>query len=737
MKNSIMKKHWPRFKKIIAEQGSQPGLFLSVLHEDGTILSANSKMIRTLHLKPPKLERTSFFELIHPDHLDSFQEAIIESKKKGAAFCSELYLKNGSYHPMKWQIHLLDKTSGGEKKYFCTGTHITDKRRIKKSRWPGLKQYADIAEDLNEGIILQDKNGEITTINQMASIVLDKPLQRLRQAKTINELWDIIAPETSAGGLKASFEESPFARSRKTGEFCSAVFSIKTCEGKTRRLKFNSQPLAEDQSDTGYAVVTGISDVTITPASSSQIQEDHTLFNKFMKYTPNLAWVVDENASLMMASQAFYKYFGLEENSIKGQKITDSLPADITEALFAKHQNVLETGVSADVTEQINWVNGKKIIFHITIFPIEGPAGKKLLGGYALTVSGTEASEKKLREANDRLMIISKVTSNAIWEWDMKTGTFFRNDALMDMIGYQPEGARSLLWWLHRIHPEDRERVSRKVKEKMDSKSQSWEDEYRFKCADGNYKYMHDRGFIVYENDLPVKMIGALQDLTDIKKLETELTEEKLAQQKRISETIIKVQEKERTRIGHELHDNVNQIISTAKLFVDLLNVTDEAEKEIKQKSIDYLILAIEEIRKLSRELVTPQLGNKSLAESIKNLVDDLRLTTSIEIKFSYSPDVDLISNGKKLMFFRVVQEQLKNTLKYSEATRIDILLTCKDTNVILTVKDNGIGFDTSKPVKGIGLLNIKERARFYNGEVKLETSPGNGCMLEVVIPFN
>jgi PAS domain S-box-containing protein len=105
----------------------------------------------------------------------------------------------------------------------------------------------------------------------------------------------------------------------------------------------------------------------------------------------------------------------------------------------------------------------------------------------------------------------------------------------MDMIGYQLEDKKGLSWWLRRIHPEDRNRVSDNVKDTTEKNLQSWEDEYQFKCADGTYKHMHDKGYVVYENGLPVKMIGSLRDVSGLKDLENKLMEEKLQRQKEIS----------------------------------------------------------------------------------------------------------------------------------------------------------------------------------------------------------
>jgi signal transduction histidine kinase len=292
-----------------------------------------------------------------------------------------------------------------------------------------------------------------------------------------------------------------------------------------------------------------------------------------------------------------------------------------------------------------------------------------------------------------------------------------------------------LSWWLRRIHPEDRNRVSDKVKESTDKKHQSWEDEYRFKCADGEYKHMRDKGYIVYENGLPVKMIGSLQDVTSVKDLETRLMEEKLERQKEISETVIRVQEKERTRIGHELHDNVNQILSTTKLFVDMLIPINGEQKQFKEKSIDYIMMAIEEIRKLSKELVVSQLQDKGLIESIEMLIDDIQISTPLKIKFTHDHENERISPGKKVTLFRIIQEQLKNILKHSHASHVDIYLQCKGNEVQLTVRDNGVGFEAKQTRQGIGLSNIYERTRFYSGTVELDTAPGKGCTLEVTIP--
>lgn len=730
-----MKKKWSILKQVIAASGQQHELFLSLITEDGKIISANANMLKEFHLENPREVSINFMDLLHPLNMADFKTAINTSSEMASPSSMELYLKNGYYHPMKWEINYIREEDSSNKKFLCVGHKILDDERIVKFNQLGEKNYQLIVEGLSTGILFQDMNGELIAANAKAAGIFNVTLERLYQLRGIEQLWDNVWQIQSEPGKSVLFRDTPFMKAIETGESQSQVLVIRLNNGALKWMQISSQPLFEENSNSVFAVISNVSDVTQEKKLSSQLKERETIFNVFMKQTPNLAWVVDEDANLIFANQSFYEYFRLDEKSALNNKMVDLVPSITKTDLFKKHLEVLETGLPAELLEKANWADGINLVFHINIFPIDGVTSKKMVGGHAVNLSDKFAVEKQLKEVNDRLLMLTRATSDAIWEWDMQTGKIFRNDALMDLIGYQPEAPKGLSWWLRRIHPEDRNRVSDKVKDTTEKSLQSWEDEYRFKCADGCYKPMHDKGYIVYENGLPVKMIGSLQDVSGMKELEEQLLEEKLQRQKEISETVIRVQEKERTRIGHELHDNVNQILSTSKLFIDMLKPLTSNEKQLKQKSVDYILMAIEEIRKLSKELVVPQLSKEGLLGNIYTLVEDIEMSTEIKIKFTHDHENDLLSPGKKLTIFRILQEQLKNILKHSQATHVDIFLQCKENDLQLVIKDNGVGFDSRKTHRGIGLSNIFERVRFYNGEVTLQTQPGEGCILNVNIP--
>jgi len=727
-----MRLSWTNIKTIIGNAPKQSDLYLTLIDEEGTIACANANMLRNLDLNNPRKVKTNFFDLLHPAHADEFKKIVRKVEKQHCEAGMELYIQNGHYHPMKWHVRKLEQGPDSRNVYFCLGYEIVDKERLKKFDHLIKEHYQFFTEELI-GIVFHDKDGELIAANQQAANLFQTSLERLYQLKNINILWDnqwIISDEE---GHAVCFESTPFMKALKSGKPQKEVLSIHLQNSGQRWILFHSQKIQGNpaKGDCCYAIST-IVDVTKEKLLAARLEAKTAIINAFIGQTPNLAWVIDKDENLKLASATFYQYFGLQEAKSVNHQMSNLLPGVVYNALYEKHRRVIETGKTEQLIQKVRLADGSGYNFHVNIFPIETASGVRMVGGYAVNVPDTKSIEAELREANGRLLTLTRAASDAIWEWDMQTGMIFRNEVLMEMIGYHPDNSKGLSWWLRRIHPEDRNRVADKVKEATDTNQQSWQDEYRFKCADGQYKHIQDKGFVIYENGLPVKMVGSLHDITDLKELENKLADERIQRQKEISETIIQVQEKERTRLGHELHDNVNQILSTVLLFVDTLAPSNKEQKLVKDKSLEYLRTAMEEIRKLSKELVIPQFKEQGLVESIRVLIEDIQFAHTIRIKFTHDLDTDLLSSGKKITLFRIVQEQMKNILKHSQAKNVEILLQTKYNDVQLIIRDNGIGFDSKQERRGIGFSNIYERVSFYNGRVDIQTAPGKGCTVVV-----
>jgi PAS domain S-box-containing protein len=725
---------WTTIKELITCSMHPGERFITIINEQGLMSCANASMKRSLDIDDPRQVNVNFFDLVHPAHLGQLRQTISNVNLTQEYGQVELFIKNGYYHPMKWQVAMLKDAPTSDKKFLCTGYKILDDERVQRFDSLLRNNYQLIVEGIS-GLLFHDINGELIAANQKTASIFDTSLESVYSYKNIEKLWNEEWYITDEMGQKVNFKDTSFITAINTGIPQTQTLIVTLAGGVRKWILFNSQPLLHHQANDAYAVVTTIVDITSERQLSREVKESRALIDAFFKQTPTLAWVIDEDATLYFGSHAFFHHFRLEENESIGRKITDLVPPSVSRSLYEKHIEVFSEGKPVQTTEKISWADGSYTISHINLFPLRSLSGTKLVGGQAVNLPDKSRLEKELKEAHERMLTLNRATTDAIWDWDMKTGQIYRNERCMEMIGYQLDNSKGLSWWLRRIHPEDRNRLADKIKEATDNMQQSWQDEYRFKCADGSYKHVEDRGFVVYENGLPVKMIGSLQDVSELKQLEGELADVRLQRQKEISETVIRVQEKERTRIGHELHDNVNQILSTVKLFFDRVATSGAEQKQLKDKSIEYLQMAIDEIRKLSKELVTPQLKKETLAASINAIVMDIQMAGALQISFEHGIEDELLSPGKKVTLFRIVQEQLKNIIKHSGATTTKISLHADEEEIRLEIKDNGKGFDPQQTRQGIGLANIHERTQFYNGTASINAAGGKGCVLSVVIP--
>jgi PAS domain S-box-containing protein len=136
-----------------------------------------------------------------------------------------------------------------------------------------------------------------------------------------------------------------------------------------------------------------------------------------------------------------------------------------------------------------------------------------------------QVTNNEIIESNERYDIVAKATSDTIWDWKIEDDSFEWNKGIQGVFGYKKEDVgKTSKWWFDRIHPEDSLKMSVKLYSFLEQKTEKWQDEYQFQCADGSYRYVLDRGFLIKDKDgKPIRMIGAIQDITKQKSEEQRL----------------------------------------------------------------------------------------------------------------------------------------------------------------------------------------------------------------------
>lgn len=372
---------------------------------------------------------------------------------------------------------------------------------------------------------------------------------------------------------------------------------------------------------------------------------------------------------------------------------------------------------------------------------------EKLIGIQGL---GTDASERKRAElekkevqaklVRERFLLRTLIDHlpDYIYVKDMSSKYIITNRAHWQMLGASQEAetiGKTLLDFL------DHESaiLNQSKDESLIKNGQASHDQEEFLINRQGKKIwlLTTRMPLLTENGELIGLVGISHDITERKTLQEELAANNINRQRQVTEATILAQEKERAEIGRELHDNINQILTTTKMYLDMAYTEKDIAEELILKSHENISTTIEEIRSLSKSLVPPSLGDIGLREAVREMIENMKLSQKINIKLNTSGFAKLsIPSNVKLSVFRIVQEQLNNVLKHSKATEAEIRMALSGDNLMVTISDNGLGFDPKKRMKGIGLMNITSRAEVHNGDVDVISSPGNGCTLKISIPI-
>jgi signal transduction histidine kinase len=203
--------------------------------------------------------------------------------------------------------------------------------------------------------------------------------------------------------------------------------------------------------------------------------------------------------------------------------------------------------------------------------------------------------------------------------------------------------------------------------------------------------------------------------------------------QNHIAKAAIRAHEKERLEIGKELRENVNQMLACVKHYLNYSLSHDEDRVSVIRKSITTLDNCIEEIRELSGSLTPPSLGDLGVKQAIRDLLEAMSSESiSVKCRGLGSLKESQICEELKLSVYRILQEQLNNVLIHAGASEVRISFKHTADHLTMEIADNGQGFDTHETRKGIGLINIHNRASVYNGNVDIYSEPGKGTTLRV-----
>jgi PAS domain S-box-containing protein len=350
--------------------------------------------------------------------------------------------------------------------------------------------------------------------------------------------------------------------------------------------------------------------------------------------------------------------------------------------------------------------------------------------GVVADITDRKQAEHKLRESEERFRLVANTAPVMIWMAGTDKLCSYFNQPWLEFTGRSLE-AELGNGWAEMVHPEDFQACLHTYNESF-NRHERFEMQYRLRRHDGEYRWLVDIGVPRFESDGSFAgYIGSCIDITDRKRAEEAMAD--------IGRRLIEAHEEERTWIGRELHDDINQRLALAvielerwghsKSEVDL----HEHIGHVKQRLSDLG----KDVQALSHRLHSSKLDYLGLTVAANGFCREFSEQQKVEIDFTHKGMPSRVSKEISLCLFRILQEALQNAVKYSGVRRFSVNFEGTPTEIQLTISDHGIGFDQHNALngRGLGLISMRERAHLVKGELSVTSRPAGGTTVLARVP--
>ena len=332
----------------------------------------------------------------------------------------------------------------------------------------------------------------------------------------------------------------------------------------------------------------------------------------------------------------------------------------------------------------------------------------------------------QVKESEKRYMELFRLNPQPIWIFDLETFKFVQvNKAAIDLYGYTEE--EFLKRTVFEMRSPEEVEMLKKALQNYTGDEGYINGKFTHQTKSGKTIEVEVKSNLISMNDRNYRL-AIITDVTEKKRTEHQITR-----------AIIKTQENERYEIGAELHDNICQILASTHISLGVLAKSiNPSGMDLYNQCREYITLATHEIRNLSHRLAPAFFNDSTLEEAFDILLNNSNVENKYEVSLYFDEAVEKsnISRDLQLNLYRILQEQLRNILKYAKCKTIEVDLIVKSKKLKMRIADDGIGFDINAVKGGIGLSNMKRRVELFDGKFDIFSSPGNGCELVIDIPL-
>ena len=424
----------------------------------------------------------------------------------------------------------------------------------------------------------------------------------------------------------------------------------------------------------------------------------------------------------------------ISNEQIKG-KYTEELFPKLADYLNWRYASCRDSAEIVTYEEKLNFV-GVEHDFQTSLVPILKDGKVIRIIGIAHEITELKKSQNVIKEREEKLRFALEAAQDAIIDWDFTSGMVDVSPVLYRMLGYRINTVNEhILGIVKLINKSDLEGISEQefIKQIQHLGEKQFAQELRMKCFDGSWLWVLMRGKVVKsETGQALRFIGTVSDISK----EKQKTKEKL-------EAILQTEDNERRRISREIHDGLQQTLTISALNMEFLKREISQLSEISRKKYEqgweYLQKAISESRGVAHTLMPKAIVDFGLISACNSLI--MEYNNSVEGVFfhfehNFSEETSF-DQSIEVTLYRILQEALNNIIKYAKATEVNVQLRDYTDILMLTIEDNGKGFDLEKVKsedRGLGLKSMQNRINAISGILEIDSAPGKGTVVLVEI---
>ncbi len=471
---------------------------------------------------------------------------------------------------------------------------------------------------------------------------------------------------------------------------------------------------------------------------------------RIFELVPDFLCILDRSGRIYKLNQRFAEILGKPNDEIIGSSFFEWVDDEYVESSLAAFQK-LQTEPDVQFENIIKAQNGKRIWLEWSL-NANNQEGIIYAAGQDLTLR--ILYDEELRNQNERFRLLREAANEGIYDWDILLDEYDWGDSFTKLTGHSTDGlSLNHDHWESHIFSGDQERILNNQHATMLNKIKYWNEEYQYRCSDGNYKHILDRGIFLYNDDgHAVRLIGTMQDITALKQSEESLIHLNEALQHRAQQLLGFNKELEQFAyiVSHDLQEPLRMISSFMQL---LLNSKEISLNERSEQYIGFALDGANRMKRLIQDLLTySRVGTTEEDFSELQLREMLRDTLVVYQQLIREKNAQIsIGNlpmvrGIRSLIQQILDNLLSNALKYNDKPQPTIHFDCIEERdyFILKVSDNGIGIDAKSfdliylPFKrlhnkveysgtGIGLAVCKKIADKHRGKIWVESTPGLG----------